>query len=89
MPHIYPAAIVRQSGKERKMYVMEYTRSNNLVFSHLYEMTAKEARAAESSLTESRWYRRIDAHRAHQHVKQGGTHSTPLWTDMDGRIRRA
>lgn len=34
-------------------------------------------------------YRRIDASRAHRHVRDGGLHHTGLWTDYDGRIRYA
>jgi hypothetical protein len=26
---------------------------------------------------------------AHEHVRAGGCHETPLWIDGDGRIRRA
>lgn len=33
--------------------------------------------------------RRVDAATAREYVKRGGHHETALWTDMEGKVRRA
>lgn len=57
---------------------------------HLYEMTRAELRKAINTETmPSAEYNIIPASLAHRYVRQGMTHSTALYIDDMGRIRRA
>jgi len=76
------------------MYVLHHRIRGGYLDSHLYEMTAKEFREAQAGDDEDhsgdcQFHERIDAARAHRHVKEGRIHSTALYTDDEGRIRRA
>jgi hypothetical protein len=55
---------------------------------HLYEMTASQAIKAERINEPGIEYNIIPASLAHKYVRQGMTHSTPLYVDDLGRIRR-
>jgi len=60
--------------------------SNDGKTEHLYRMTIKElSKIGPSGGT----YFPVSARRAHNYIKQGVPHSTPLWLDDDGRIRKA
>ena len=55
--------------------------------SHLYEAANK----ADRAYIEARHDRvsRVTAQTAHRWVRDGGIHSTGLWIDWDGRIRKS
>jgi hypothetical protein len=56
----------------------------------LVEMTPGKARKALAYRgRQDLWFRRIEASTAHHWVRSGGLHETALYTDIDGRIRRA
>lgn len=55
---------------------------------HLYEMTAAEARKAEASTETGVEFNIVPASLAHRYVRQGMTHSTALYIDDLGRMRR-
>lgn len=54
---------------------------------HLYEMTKKEFTACEQG--ENRWHDHVSAAAAHRMVRDGVNHSTALYIDFDGRVRKA
>lgn len=51
----------------------------------LMEMTKKEYAATQPD----RNYAWVDPYTARDYVKRGGHHSTPLYIDMDGKVRYA
>jgi len=55
----------------------------------LVEMSPGKAKKVMAYHPHDLWYRRVDATTAHRWVKSGGLHETALYTDIDGRIRRA
>ncbi len=58
--------------------------------SELVELTRAELRTVEATQGPMlARYERVDASRAHNHVKRGGWHDTGLYVDYDGRIRYA
>lgn len=61
----------------------------NYATQHLYEMTAKELASANACENGRVTYRKVSAQYAHKFVKDDGIHSTALYVDMDGRIRKA
>jgi hypothetical protein len=70
------------------MYVIKDTEHS----ATLMEMTRKEyeeARAGEGGYFTPTLFSHISAQRAHAWVKEGGHHSTNLYINEDGRIRRA
>lgn len=67
------------------MYVFQHRPHGNTT---LHEMTAKEFADASAKDTDDYWHEKIHFTRAHKWVKEGGHHSTPLFTD-EGRIRYA
>ncbi len=75
------------------MYVMRTQKTTIGSETHYYdtltEMTARELRDAEAFAKPGVTHRHVDALRAHQHVKTGGHHDTPLYVDDSGRIRYA
>lgn len=75
------------------MYVMETSKPtlDNPRTWHftLWEMTKAEYEAMRVKETESHTFRRVSADYAHAHVRNGGVHNTGLWTDHNGRIRKA
>lgn len=69
------------------MYVMQ---SRDGRYTHLYSMTAAELRKAKATNEHSDTdYHRVDGTEAHRWVRDGRIHSTPLYIDLDGRIRFA
>lgn len=70
------------------MYVIKDTEHS----ATLMEMTRKEfaeAQAGEGGYFTPTLFSHVSAQTAHKWVKEGGHHSTPLYTDDRGRIRRA
>lgn len=56
----------------------------------LHDMTKRELRESRAKWEpEGYTFTEVHATRAHRWVKSGGIHSTDLWTDHNGRIRRA
>jgi len=74
------------------MYVLQTRRNfcsidkRNFATQQLFEMTAKELKAAEQ--THNVTHTPVSAAFAHRWVRNGGTHNTGLWLD-DNRIRKA
>lgn len=73
------------------VYVIRHTAPSN--FQILAEMTAHDARLAIAGKHDQAchgvWFERCTKERAHDWVRRGDIHSTLLYLDMDGRIRRA
>lgn len=56
----------------------------------LHDMSAKELRESiAANAADGYTFERTSAQRAHKWVKSGQIHSTDLWTDHNGRIRKA
>jgi hypothetical protein len=53
----------------------------------LVEMSVADFQKAEQS--ERIRHYKVSTDAAHRYVKNGGVHTTPLWVDDRGRIRRA
>lgn len=69
------------------MYVIECRPGGYAI---LHDMGAREMHAAKAQMEPEGWeYREVSAVRAHRWVKAGSLHSTDLWVDSSGRIRRA
>lgn len=73
------------------MYVMRSTKSAafNDWLETLTEMTTKELRDAQALASDNTRYRQVTGQEAHRYIKQGGHHETPLYVDMDNRVRYA
>ncbi len=67
------------------MYVVR--RKTPLAGEELIEMTAKEFAAAQAD--DRQTLTQVRADEARRWVAKGGHHMTPLYVDMDGKVRRA
>lgn len=70
-------------------YVMHHLRNGNMSHSTLHEMSAAEFKQASTNARPCDRYEQVPAERAHKFVRNDGTHTTGLWVDFDGRIRKA
>ncbi len=71
-----------------KTIVTELADKRYVSTDHLYEMTPAAALKAEASTETGVEFNIIPASLAHKYVRQGMTHSTPLYIDDLNRIRR-
>jgi len=70
------------------MYVIETAPGHGAAT--LLDISAKELRETRAKWSADGWtYREVSAPYAHKWVKDGAIHSTDLWVDDRGRIRRA
>lgn len=68
------------------MYVIECRRGGYAILHDIRPAELKELRAAAPEGWE---YKAVSGVRAHRWVKAGEAHSTDLWVDHAGRIRKA
>jgi hypothetical protein len=66
------------------IYVMQIRDGGS---AHLHEMT--EAAFKKLPLTQGERWERVPGHMAHAYIRRGGVHSTSLWIDDQGKVRRA
>lgn len=75
------------------MYVVRHVRGEDgWSTQHLYEMTKHDLAYRQQepgSVAYSVEWRKVSTAEAHRYVKSGGVHSTALWVDDNGRVRKA
>jgi hypothetical protein len=79
--------MIRTCLEETVYVIRSYRTEAGFVTEVLFEMTVADFQKAEQS--ERVRHSKVSTDAAHRYVKNGGTHTTPLWVDDRGRIRRA